>query len=315
MPAPVFQSSRALFESIPPAVPPAVPAAPETGVRIRRYAPRKKGGFDWDNLASLVGVLVILGVGGLLVGMFVNQSTLDLGGKRSSLGPRPVPQPAPVNVQQGGGSASPPREPAPEPKHGDEPVASLVAAEARGADEHLSNALKSARIGAFDEADLSATKALKLNPNDARADGMRLVIAYLRQYTKLADDALEALNGNDTDIDLGGKKGKVAFVERDGDTLVVRVRGKNERVTIKELNGMPGARFRITQAFLDRAQSPVNDLIIGARIFVSQQDERGRLDAERSANLAEGRWRKAAASNDNNVVGHANSMLHSLGIK
>ena len=102
MPAPVFQSSRALFESIPPAVPPAVPAAPETGIRIRRYAPRKKGGFDWDNLASLVGVLVILGVGGLLVGMFVNQSTLDLGGKRSSPGPRPVPQPAPVNVQQGG---------------------------------------------------------------------------------------------------------------------------------------------------------------------------------------------------------------------
>jgi hypothetical protein len=78
---------------------------------------------------------------------------------------------------------------------------------------------------------------------------------------------------------------------------------------------MPGARFRITQAFLDRAQNPVNDLIIGARIFVSQQDERGRLDAERSANLAAERWRKAAASNDNNVAGHANSMLHSLHIK
>jgi hypothetical protein len=154
-----------------------------------------------------------------------------------------------------------------------------------------------------------------VNPNDARAEGMRLVIAYLRQYTKLADQALEGLNGNDTDIDLGGKKGKVAFVERDGDTLVVRAKGKNEKVTIKELNGMPGARFRITQAFLDRAESPVNDLIIGARIFVSQQDERGRMNASRSAELAEGRWRKAAASHDDTVVEHANLMLNTLGIK
>jgi len=183
------------------------------------------------------------------------------------------------------------------------------------ADGHLRNSLESLRKGHFDEADLSAEKALRANPSDLRAEGMRLVIAYLQQYSTLADEALASLNHNDTEIDLGGKKGKVAFVERDGDVLTLRVRGKNEKFSIKEISGMPGARFRITQAFLDRNGSPVNDLILGARIFVSQQDARGGVDPEQSRDLAENRWKKASSSDDATCMEHANLMLNVLDIK
>jgi hypothetical protein len=249
-------------------------------------------------------VLVLLGVGGLLVGMFVNQSTLDLliGPKKQE--PQVVEQPQPLQVPVGGGSES--KTP---------PSKAQAPGRAAVADEHLRNSLESARKGHFNEADLSAEKALKANPDDPRAEGMRLVIAYLRQYSGLADQALDSLNPNDLEIDLGGRNGKAAFVERDGDVLTLRVKGKNEKFTIKDINGMPGARFRITKAFLERNGSPANHLILGAHIFITQQDERGRVDPMRSRNLAEAQWRKAESLDDATCAEHASLMLNVLNIK
>jgi len=304
MPTPLHSSSWTLFAGFPPPVPPATPESSGSEFQVRKYAPRKRRGFDWESFASLVGVLVLLGVGGLLVGMFVNQSTLDLliGPKKQE--PQVVEQPQPLQVPVGGGSES--KTP---------PSKAQAPGRAAVADEHLRNSLESARKGHFNEADLSAEKALKANPDDPRAEGMRLVIAYLRQYSGLADQALDSLNPNDLEIDLGGRNGKAAFVERDGDVLTLRVKGKNEKFTIKDINGMPGARFRITKAFLERNGSPANHLILGAHIFITQQDERGRVDPMRSRNLAEAQWRKAESLDDATCAEHASLMLNVLNIK
>jgi hypothetical protein len=311
MPTPLHSPSRTLFAGFPPPVPPATSESPGSEFQVRKYAPRKRRGFDWESFASLVGVLVLLGVGGLLVGMFVNQSTFDLLVGRKKREPQVVEQPQRLQVPAGGGieSKSPPsKDDAQNPKP-------QIPVPATAADEHLRNSLESARKGHFNEADLSAEKALKVNPDDPRAEGMRLVIAYLQQYPGLADQALDSLNPNDTEIDLGGKHGKAAFVERDGDVLTLRVKGKNEKFTIKDINGMPGARFRITKAFLERNGSPANHLILGARIFITQQDERGRVDPKRSRDLAEAQWRKAESLDDATCAEHASLMLNVLNIK
>lgn len=315
MPASMLCPSWTLFAGFPPPVPQATPESSGSDFQIRRYVPRKNRGFDWDNFTSIVGVLVILGVGGLLVGMFVNQSTLDLLGGRKNREPRVIDQPRPVDVKRGGGSAN---NSPPEPKFAkdtSQPSQLQVPIQPTAADGHLRSALESVRKGHFDEADLSAEKALRAKPGDPRAEGMRLVVAYLQQYPKLADDALGSLNANDTEIDLGGRNGKAAFVERDGDILTLRVNGRNKKFSVQEINGMPGARFRITQAFLDRNGSPANNLILGSRLFVSQQDTRGRVDPQQSRNLAEKQWRIAATSNDPTCVEHASLMLNVLNIE
>ena len=315
MPTSEPSHSWTLFAGFPPPVPQATPESPNSDFRIRRYGPRKKRGFDWESFTSLVGVLVLLGVGGLLVGMFVNQSTLDLLVGRKRREPEVIDQPQPIDVQRGGGSANKSPNKPPLAKDTTQTPPAQVPVQPTAADGHLRNALESVRKGHFDEADLSATKALRAKPGDPRAEGMRLVIAYLQQYPKLADDALNSLNPNDTEIDLGGKDGKAAFVEREADVFTLRVNGRNKKFSVQEINGLPGARFRITQAFLDRNGSPANDLILGSRIFVSQQDARGRIAPQKSCDLAEEHWRKAAMSNDATCVEHANLMLNVLDIE
>lgn len=311
----VYSPGCTMFAGFPPPVPPATPESSDTDFNIRRYAPRKRRSFDWENFTSLVGVLVLLGVGGLLVGMFLNRSTFDLLIRRQRREPQVIEQPQRLQVPGGGGSANKSLRKNPPSKDNTQTSPSQVPVQPSVADGHLRDSLESLRKGHFDEADLSAAKALQASPGDLRAEGMRLVIAYLQQYPELADQALNSLNTNDTEIDLGGKHGKAAFVERDGDVFTLRVKGKNEKFAIKEINGLPGARFRITQAFLDRNGSPANDLILGARIFVSQQDVRGRIDPERSCDLAQNHWRKAASSDDATCVEHANLMLNVLDIK
>jgi hypothetical protein len=311
MPLPSVRPATALFAGFPPPVPPAV----EPEIRIRRYAPRRNRGFDWESLASLVGVVVLLGVGGLLVGMFVNQSTSDLVFGRAKAKLPPIVRPDPIDVPEGGGKANDRmRQTVNQPERA-KPVMAQLVRQAQGADQHLRDAIDSARKGFFDAAELSVGKALSAVPGDKRAEGMRLVIAYLKQYPTLADDALAGLNQNDTEIDLGGRYGQAAYVDRAGDTLTLRVGGMNKKFTTNDINGIPGARFRITRDFLDRASNPVNDLILGARIFVSQQDDRGRVDPQRSRTMAEDRWRKAAISDKPKAVEDANLMLNVLDIK
>jgi hypothetical protein len=311
----VSLSGWSLFAGFPPPVPPATPEPSDSDFQIRRYTPRKRRGFDWEGFASLVGVLVLLGVGGLLVGMFVNQSTLDLLVGTKKREPQVIEQPQRLQVPEGGGTESKSSGENPQSKDNAKKSKDQVQVQPTVADRHLRESLESLRKGHFDEADLSAEKALRANPGDVRAEGMRLVVAYLQQYPVLADQALDSLNPNDTEIDLGGRNGKAAFVERNGDVLTLRLPGGNKPFSVDEINGMPGARFRITKAFLERNGSPANHLILGARIFVTQQDERGRVDPKRSCDLAETQWRKAASSDDATCVEHANLMLNVLDIE
>jgi hypothetical protein len=122
----------------------------------------------------------------------------------------------------------------------------------------------------------------------------------------LADDARQALNGNNV-VNLGAKWGQGAFVEQDADSVTFRVRGKNKRFTVAELDAIPGARFRITAAFLDNAAIPANDLILGAYQFVRQLDDEG-IVVRRGA-VAPSRWLKATNSQDQTTAEQARLLL------
>ena len=328
----IAQARLAMLQAPPPAAPPSMPpvpafappqqtgqpqptfppAAEEPPIVIKKRIPRRRPFFDLENLVSLVGVVVILGAGAFFGKLFIDRWWDDLqniisragGSQGTPKDPGLDVTPPPV-VDRGSGQAAhdpEPVQPAPPPV----PVKGNVAL----ARAFMKDALRAAQMGAFDEADLSAEKALRAAPGYEAADAMRLVVAYQRQYTELANEALKALDGNN-EVLLPGS-GKAAFIEQDAESITFRVKGKNKELPINKFNGMPGVRFRITEKFLDNAANSANDLILGAWHYVMGQTSDGKKDDEGSKAAARHRWQKAVANGDQDIQEQGTLMMKLL---
>lgn len=140
------------------------------------------------------------------------------------------------------------------------------------ADALVIESLAAAREGLFVKANDLAQEAIRLCPEHPAATGAWYLAAYAQQYPKLADEAMERLNG---DVDLGPKYGIAAFIERNGDTYTFRCRGGNRKFTSRQLGAMNGVRFRITRQFLDNAENPANELILAAVHYLKRIDTSG----------------------------------------
>lgn len=180
--------------------------------------------------------------------------------------------------------------------------------EKRTPDELLSASLQAVRIAAYDEADLCATKVLKLDATNECAQGMRLLIGYVRQYSRLADEAIKSIRPGST-VELGGKWGQGTCIARDADSFTFQVGNQTKKFSSNKLTGIPGFKYCATASYLDSVENPANELILGARLFVAQQDEKGAVNPSRSRTLAAERWHKAAASGDPASVEHARLLL------
>jgi hypothetical protein len=283
-------------------------------VVVRTTGVRRRSGFDAENLMGIVGLLVMLTVAGIGAKLFHDnwwKSVIDPPAPAPKpLRPDPIPpSPAPV-VNLGAGKASrlkpepepPPPVPGPKPTKpkGDQDAAEL----------HLKSALANVGKGFFDEADLDAQKALMAAPACDEAQAMRIAVAYLRQYSKFADEAMAAINENNV-VDLGPKHGQAAFIDRnvvDG-SIKFQVKGRPKWFTIEELSAISGLRFRVTRDFLDNGNEPANDLILGAYHFMKRVDGEGNVDrkgaVDAARDAARRRWEKAAASGSEEIVEQA----------
>jgi len=292
----------------PPTIPPAPPPVPYG----RQYQPpvaappiivrpttvhRSGSGSAAETTLGVLGIVAMLTAASFMGFLFRDQL---FGAGESRVKPRP---PSRVVVPGGGGAAEtvpdqPPPSPTPQPK----PTPPGQPGGIADAQSRIKSAYSNLRKGFFDEADLDAQKALAAAPGLDEAEAMRLTAAYVRQYTGLADDARKALNGNNV-VNLGAKWGQGAFVEQDADSVTFRVRGKNKRFTVADLDAIPGVRFRITAAFLDNAAIPANDLILGAYQFVRKLDAEGIV--VRRGDEIPSRWLKASASQDQTTAEQA----------
>ena len=290
---------------VPPVVPTVIPPLREDlPIIIRTTVRRSRTGFKLDNIVGLISIVVMLGIAGLW---------FDLMKPRTAPRPRPAvvpPAKRPVVPLGNGWAAHPKPQPAPQPQV--PPPVRLQNTAA--AEEHITNAIKNARQGSFDEADRDAQKALRAAPGFQEAAAVRFLVAYQRQYSDLADKALDALNGNNV-VFLGKKYGNVAFIERNDDSIKFRVQGRNKAFTVKELNGTPGVRFGITKQFLDNAQNPANNLILGAWHFITQQTSDGLVDTDGSRRAARDCWQKAVLFGNPDIGEHATQMITLLDMK
>jgi len=297
---------------VPPVVPTVIPPLREDlPIMIRTTVRRSRTGFKLDNIVGLISIVVMLGIAGLSIGWFVKQSTADLMKPRTAPRLAVVPPAKPPIVPLGKGGAAHPK-PQPAPQQQVPPPVRLQNTAA--AEEYITNAIKNARQGSFDEADRDAQKALRAAPGFQEAAAVRFLVAYQRQYSDLADKALDALNGNNV-VFLGKKYGNVAFIERNDDSIKFRVQGRNKAFTVKELNGTPGVRFGITKQFLDNAQNPANNLILGAWHFITQQTSDGLVDTDGSRRAARDYWQKAVLFGNPDIGEHATQMITLLDMK
>lgn len=284
-------------------------AEPVVVVRPTRSRRGKDSGME--TFLGVLGIVITIAGAGLLGFLFRDQL---FGGGQSGRSPRTGPSAPPVVVPQGEGRPDARRGPTPsrspsqaKAQAGPEQPQPVQQGDVADARRHLTNALKNLRKGFFDEADLDAQKALAAAPGMEEAEAMRLTAAYVRQYTTLAEEARRALNQS-SEVDLGPKWGRGAFIEQDDGSVTFRVKGKNKRFTIRELDAIPGARYRITASFLDNASNPANDLILGAYQFVRRLDDGG-LVLRGDTKVAPGRWLKAASSQDSATSEQARVLL------
>ena len=242
---------------------------------------------------------IALGIGSLLIMLFVVGFGLWVfANPRFPIESDPVspplvtPPPTPA-INTGGGDATPP--PVDVPITPPRPV--VVTPDRRAqAHKQLKDAVAKIRQSLFDLGDEYAKKARATDPTCKEAEAVVIVNGYVRQYTRLADDARKALNGNDS-VNLGKGRGECAFIEQGDDWVMFRVKGENKRFTIKELNNLLGVRFRITRQFLDNASNPANDLILGSYQYIHGLDPDG-LPLRPGVNTIPERWLKAARSTD-----------------
>lgn len=281
----------------PPAEPPVV---------VHTAVPRRRSGFDAENVMGIVAILVMLAAAGIGAKLFHDQWWKEVIRRpapepQPSIRPEPIPPTPRPLVNDGGGKPSRPK-PAPEPPPRPlmNPKGDFAAARV-----HVKAALANVRKGFFDEADLDAQKALKAAPECDEAQAIRIAIAYIRQYSSLADEAMAALNENNV-VDLGQKHGRAAFISRDDDgSITFQVKGRPKKFASNELDKIPGFRFRVTRDFLDNATNPANDLILGSYHLVSKLDGDGDVDPKGAIEAARKRWRKAAESGDEQSVEQA----------
>jgi hypothetical protein len=291
---------------LPPPVPPPAatcpPVPPEDSpgppIVLRKpvvYRPSHDGAQLALGAVSLLVVVIGIGFGAIV---FTPQT-------RPSPPPRKPPKPSYVAtvpttpkppIHSGGGKASRPSNlnslPVPKrpPVHGG-------TGDLRGALRHLQEAVAEIKKGRFDAGEEYAAKARRADPTCKEADAVVLVSQYVRQYTKLADEALASLDGSSI-VDLGPDKGECLFIEKGDDWVKFRVNFKNERFTMQELSNLPGVRFRITRQFLDNnAHNPGNNLILGAYQYIHGLDSNGVVQ-RKSVNPIPDCWGKAARSSN-----------------
>jgi hypothetical protein len=276
--------------------------------------PQYRRGFTLENLAGAVGALVMCGLVLLGVGWFINQSWEDLNDKTqrgagAKLGVGEITPARPV-VRLGGGKPAATGTIANTQKPGE--GGSELAPTAGVADAHkqLEDALKLARQGSFDEALRLTQRASKALPD--QSEGLGLIVEYAGQYTQLADQARQALNGSN-EVDLGRPYGKAQFVEQDANQITFFAKGKHERFTIEKFNSLMGVRFRVTRDFLDNAENPANDLILGACHFLMKVSDKGEQGAGSDGTReAERRFGKAIVSGDSVSVEQGTLMINAM---
>lgn len=320
-PPPVFAPPPPLDRrprAVPPPPPPAPthmhqPSAADPPIVVRPTVPRRRPGFDAENLLGILGMLVMLVVAGVGAKLFYDEWWKDT--------VRPVPprppgitkvDPPPV-VEPGKGGPKPRPKPDPAPPR---PVVRKPRGDLAAAFVHLKSALANVRKGFFDEADLDAQKALMTSPDCDEAQALRLMVAYVRQYPDLADEALAALNENDI-VDLGPKNGEAAFLSRDDDgSIRFRVKGQTKSFSSRQLSSMSDVRFRVTESFLDHANNPANDLILGACHFAKNLDGDGNVaQGNAASDAARERWRKAEMAGAGQIGEQAGMLLKLLDMK
>jgi len=301
---PIANASHHVYSYSPP-VPP-VPSAPwrraepklPNIVELRPHRSRRSA-FDANNIASLIGVLAMLFIMGVVFTLFVNQWWEDIKPKKVPNALPIVAPDEPIDVPKGAGKSLPPKR-----------VQAEVAAPLnvnKEAFQHVKQAVENCRKGNFKEADSDAQKALKINPRFEEAKTVRILIGYAKQYPKLATDAENALNGN-CEVDLGSKYGKALFIEKDDQSVTFRTKGQNKRFSRKELQGIPGVRFRITQQFLGNADNNANDLILGAFQFLRHVDANGN-DLPAGIDSTPSHWKKATESQVKESREHAKLLI------
>ena len=278
------------------------------------HVPQYRRGLTLESLAGAVSALVMCGLVLLGVGWFINQSWEDLNektrrGARTKPGLKEI-TPARPFVRPGGGKPAKPTvtDGTPEPDEGGSaPAVPVGGADAR---KQLEDALKLARQGSFDEALRLTQRASKALPD--QSEGLGLIVEYAGQYTQLADQARQALNGSN-EVDLGRPYGKAQFVEQDANQITFFAKGKHERFAIEKFNSLKGVRFRVTRDFLDNAENPANDLILGACHFLMKVSDKGEQGAGSDGTReAEQRFGKAIASGDSVSVEQGTLMINAM---
>lgn len=272
---------------------------------------RRSASGDIENIATAIGVLVVCGLLIFGVGCFIQQWFDEMPKKRNGVATTNAFPSEPQRPNVAAGSGSPTR-PAPVATPANitrakRRVGPVSPRETTAARDILSQALTLAQQGSFDEAHAVAARAAAGMPDEANA--LQLMVEYARQYSDLADKARLALNGSD-EIDLGTRHGKGQFVEQDAERIVFFKNGAHEPLSIKEFNGLPGVRFRVTRDFLERRQDlPANSLILGSYQYLLQLDRDGLEDHAASRSEAETRFGSAADAEDPAVADHARLML------
>jgi len=218
--------------------------------------------------------------------------------------PNPVRTPQDIVIQPFGGNPAVPSNGG--PKKPPKPMVAKADGRAQAL-RHLKDAVTKIKDSLFDVGEEYARKAYKADPTCAEAKAVLLVSGYVREYTRLADEARKALNGSNV-VDLGPGKGECAFIEQGDGWVTFRVNGKNTRFTDQELSNIPGLRFRITRQFLDNASNPGNDLILGAYQYIHCLDPDGKPLGAR-LNPIPDRWVKATHCPDAITREHAAQML------
>ena len=299
---PIANASHHVYSYSPP-VPP-VPSAPwrraepklPNIVELRPHRSRRSA-FDANNIASLIGVLAMLFIMGVVFTLFVNQWWEDIKPKKVPNALPIVAPDEPIDVPKGAGKSLPPKR----------VQAEVAAPFNKEAFQHVKRAVENCRKENFKEADFDAQKALKINPRFEEANAVRILIGYAKQYPQLAESAENALNGN-CEVDLGSKYGKALFIEKDDQSVTFRTKGQNKRFSRKELQGIPGVRFRITQQFLANANNPANDLILGAFQFLRHVDANGN-DLPAGIVSTPSHWKKAIESQEEEFREHAELLI------
>lgn len=299
---PIANASHHVYSYSPP-VPP-VPPAPwrraepklPNIVELRPHRSRRSA-FDANNIASLIGVLAMLFIMGVVFTLFVNQWWEDIKPKKVPNALPIVAPDEPIDVPKGAGKSLPPKR----------VQAEVAAPFNKEAFQHLKRAVENFRKGNFKEADFDAQKALKINPRFEEAKTVRILIGYAKQYPQLAESAENALNGN-CEVDLGSKYGRAWFIEKDDESVTFRTKGQNKRFSRKELQGIPGVRFRITQQFLGNADNNANDLILGAFQFLRHVDANGN-DLPAGIDSTPSHWKKAIESQEEEFREHAKLLI------